>query len=568
MELNRRAFVQSATLGLAALTTAGAAAAAIAGEKTDEKLPAAPGDPVEYACDLAVIGTGGSGMCAVIEGGNLGMNVIAIEQLGFLGGGLYGVEAHYTLDCKPTQDAGMSDQIQTPMEAFDYHMGYNRYRANAKLVRQFVEHCSEQIDWLVDEVGCTVSPHGVLWGLRGPGGSAGIMFLNEDANGNYAKGGIHLANRLTAKAQTLDNVRFLTETHADALIRDEDGRVTGVRCTAKDGSPVVVNAGAVVVATGGFANSYELLEKYCGRNEALASTTQGHTVAGGMGGHFGEGIQMCWEVGAAEEGMRYYDPTIEQVEGEAIDTPVHRAAREPYLYVNKFAKRFSDESHYKILYQPDGMYYSLFDADMAALMESEPTIKTTVYTPSHNNPIEGLANALEEAVAAGRVYKANSIEELAEAAGLDAPTLAATVQEYNDAVDAGEDWWFNKDVAHMHKVQTAPFYLCGMICGILNTCGGVRVSEGLEAMGNDYLVIPGLYVVGNDAGGCYGDQYNHLDSGWASSFAFWSGREAARQAQAYEQASGIAIDPVMPESTAAATADQTGAIGADGIATA
>lgn len=74
------------------------------------------------------------------------------------------------------------------------------------------------------------------------------MFLNEDANGNYAKGGIHLANKLTAKAQTLDTVRFLTETRADALVTDENGRVVGVQCTAKDGTPIKVNAGAVIVA--------------------------------------------------------------------------------------------------------------------------------------------------------------------------------------------------------------------------------------------------------------------------------------------------------------------------------
>ena len=64
--------------------------------------------------------------------------------------------------------------------------------------------------------------------------------------------------------------------------------------------------------------------------------------------------------GPAEEGIRFYDCTIEQVEGEVIDSPVHRAAREPYLYVNKLADRFSNESNYKIIYQPDGMYYSLF----------------------------------------------------------------------------------------------------------------------------------------------------------------------------------------------------------------
>lgn len=563
MELTRRNFVGSCLAAGIAGTCVGLGSEMALADEVVSDLDLA--GATEYACDVAVIGTGGSGMCAIVEAAEQGLNVIGIEQFGYLGGGLYGVEAHYTLDCKPTQDAGMSDQIQTPLEAFTYHMDFNRYRANAKLVRTFVEECAEQIDWLIDDVGCTVSPRGVLWGLRGPGGSAGIMFLNEDAHGNYAKGGIHLANRLTAKAQEFSNAGFLLETTARNLIV-ENGRVVGVACVGKDGAPIKVAAGAVVIATGGFANSYEMLETYCGHNEALASTTQCHAIAGGMGGHNGDGIRMAWAVGAAEEGIRYYDATIEQVEGEVIDSPVHRAAREPYFYVNKLAERFSDESNYRIMYQPDGLYYSLFDADMVTFMETNPTIKNTVYTPSHNNPIEGLQGALENAVAAGTVLRANSIEELAEAAGIDALRLVETVDAYNAAVDAGVDWWFSKNIQHMHKLQTPPFYLCAMRCGILNTTGGVKVTEKLEAVDTSMGIIPGLYVIGNDAGGCYGDMYNHLDSGWASSFAFWSGRAAARNARAYLEDRGIGVEPTMPSSTLVQTADQTGAMGADGIA--
>ena len=70
-------------------------------------------------------------MCAIVQAAENGLNVIGVENFGYLGGGLYGVEAHYTLDCKATQEAGMSDEIQSPLDAYTYHMDFNRWRANA-----------------------------------------------------------------------------------------------------------------------------------------------------------------------------------------------------------------------------------------------------------------------------------------------------------------------------------------------------------------------------------------------------------------------------------------------------
>ena len=78
---------------------------------------------------------------------------------------------------------------------------------------------------------------------------------------------IHLANKLVAKAEEFDNARFLLETHANNLIQDDSGRVIGVawQYRQRDGNVVKVSAGAVIIATGGFANSPEMLEKYCGQ---------------------------------------------------------------------------------------------------------------------------------------------------------------------------------------------------------------------------------------------------------------------------------------------------------------
>jgi fumarate reductase flavoprotein subunit len=61
----------------------------------------------------------------------------------------------------------------------------------------------------------------------------------------------------------------------------------------------------------------------------------------------------------------------------------------------------------------------------------------------------------------------------------------------------------------------------------------LKVYKRLEALDNEDNVIPGLYAVGNDAGGLYGDSYDLIASGTASGFAMVSGRMAGEGALRY-----------------------------------
>lgn len=60
--------------------------------------------------------------------------------------------------------------------------------------------------------------------------------------------------------------------------------------------------------------------------------------------------------------------------------------------------------------------------------------------------------------------------------------------------------------------------------------GGIRVNSNLQVTDKDYKPIPGLYAVGNDASGLFGDTYNLDVRGTANGFAHASGRVAARHA--------------------------------------
>jgi fumarate reductase flavoprotein subunit len=61
--------------------------------------------------------------------------------------------------------------------------------------------------------------------------------------------------------------------------------------------------------------------------------------------------------------------------------------------------------------------------------------------------------------------------------------------------------------------------------------GGIKINHKTEVIDKKGKIIPGLYAVGFDAGGMWGDSYSIKDSSGASaSFAINSGRIAGRNA--------------------------------------
>ena len=88
---------------------------------------------------------------------------------------------------------------------------------------------------------------------------------------------------------------MLAETPVTGLVK-QDGRISGV-VVETDGEETEVAAGAVLVATGGFANNKEWIKRYCGYELGRNVIPIGNTAK------MGDGIRMAWEAGAAEEGI-------------------------------------------------------------------------------------------------------------------------------------------------------------------------------------------------------------------------------------------------------------------------
>ncbi|HCX63984.1 MAG TPA: hypothetical protein DHN33_02075 [Eubacteriaceae bacterium] len=156
----------------------------------------------------------------------------------------------------------------------------------------------------------------------------------------------------------------------------------------------------------------------------------------------------------------------------------------PYAYVNLSGERFINEtSDYTIFYeelikQEDQVSYMIFDG---------------------NTYVE----ALDKAVEKGSAYKSDSLEDLAEQAGIDPEGLTATIENYNTMIENGEDTEFGKDLTGHAKVDTPDYYAVKVVPTILGTMSGLSTDLDTQVLDENGEAIAGLYAAGEVANGMF-----------------------------------------------------------------
>lgn len=113
--------------------------------------------------------------------------------------------------------------------------------------------------------------------------------------------------------------------------------------------------------------------------------------------------------------------------------------------------------------------------------------------------------------------------------------LTKTIGQYNQFVENGEDQFFGKDPQYLRSVEKGPFYGFKLSVGAFCTMGGLKVTPDNELEDKYGKPISGIYATGNDAAGLTGDTYGPNMPGTCAGYAFYSGRNAAQDAQRYLQ---------------------------------
>lgn len=463
--------------------------------------------------DIVVVGAGASGTAASLAAAEQGAKVVLLEKQAVTGGtgayseGIFAVESslqramNYTLS---------RDQ------AFKLIMEYSHWRANAKMVRAYVDKSADTIDWMAQ--------HGVHFEQLTSNYPGGLYTWHI-----YKGRGAGWINAFQAKFAELGQPLY-KETTAKSLII-EKGKVVGVVAENAKGEKLRIHSKAVVIATGGFLNNKEMMQKYTRFPDVMPIANKGKV---------GEGIQMAWSAGAAPEGLEVMASYRPGPVGESTTSHLGAAAKQPHLWLNPSGERFCDESVIfqwpfagNALERQGGSMFVVFDKGSLDYMQTKGIdVGVGVMVPV-TTKLDKFENDFQRGEKAGVAFRADTLEELAKKTGMPAASLKAEVQRYNVAYIERHDGMFAKDPKFLHPIQKAPFYAIKSVATSLGTLGGVKVSERFEAVDKQGRAIPGLYVIGNDAGGMYGDSYDLIMAGSTIGFAVNSGRISADSAVAY-----------------------------------
>ncbi|MCZ7665125.1 MAG: FAD-dependent oxidoreductase [Thermoleophilia bacterium] len=479
-------------------------------ESSQEKIASGEIDLIET--DIVVVGAGGGGLAAGLVAAQGGADVIIVEQLAAPGGLSLFAEGMFAVESSLQRKAYVG---LTRDQAFRHHMEATQWVADPRLVRAFFDRSGETIEWLQRQ--------GVEYD------EAAAMWPDGPRTWHLIKGGGRGLVKALAKQAQKAGARILLKTAMQEILRTSGGRAAGIIARTRTGKDVEIRAKAVIIAGGGYGSNAAALEQHAG-------VIPGTPPLVDMG-QTGQPIWAAWAAGAAEAGTGALMCLLSVV-GEKPDSHLNAAAVQPGLWVNRDGERFCDEAVYfeftlaanALNRQPGAMMYSLFDeAGKERLIAGGVEAPLGIYVPAATK-LERLEADLKRGIERGLAFSGDTPEALADALHIDPVALAKTVDDYNANCDRNRDGAFAKDQSYLRPLRRGPFYAIETRVHVFTSVGGIKINHRTEVVGAEGRVIPGLYAVGNCAGGLYAGNYELTHPGVALAFAVNSGRMAAEGA--------------------------------------
>ena len=447
---------------------------------------------LENDYDVVIIGSGGTGLSAAIQANELGMKVAVLEKEEELGGntnrassGMNAAETNVQLH------HGVIDNV-----ADFYHETYkDGGRLNDKdMLGYFVYHTAPAIDWLAD--------HDIK--LDDITITGGMSKKRTHRPASMAPiGGFLVKSLLKVVAQ--EDIPVFNKTKVTELRRADDGRVNGVKVDA-DGITKIINAKAVILATGGFGASKEYIKRFRPDLESYKTTNQP--------GATGDGLKLAENVGAElmQKNLVQVHPTVQQ------DNPhvylIGEAVRgEGAILVNAEGKRFVNELNTR----------KIVSNAITALPEHSAYLILDQGIRDHVKAIEFYDKV-------GLVVHGETIEDLAKKINVDPSNLKQTVATWNQAVENHDDAEFGRTTGMDRGITNPGFFAIHIAPAIHYTMGGIHITPKTQVLDGNGDIIKGLFAAGEVAGGLHG---NNRVGGNSIAETIVFGRQAGQQVALY-----------------------------------
>lgn len=480
-----------------------------------------------HRTDILVVGCGTGGMFAVASAAEAGGKVIGIDRFP-VGTGVR--EDLGAIDSRYQKEWGTKiDKFEFIAMATQYAGGHVRQ----DLIKLWCNESGAVIDWFGDRL----AERGIKL-VHESGDKGDDTRYKHFAIGHSPKldvkdadGKLIDLNRVLYDYAVKHGARFDYSTTMLKLEK-KNGRVTGCIARNSDGKLVrYVAAKGVVVATGGYARNYKMIEALQPWNLRIVGRT------GAMPGARGDGIRACLWAGAKMDethSMMMFDrcairpdqkPGRETI--ESGDSGFFWMGSQPWLKLDSDGKRFMNESgtYENVLhsneYHKDHAHYTLFDSNWVKYAEAFKMHGCSRMFPFENGAEPNIPwqvvqeKMLPELVEKGYVKKADTLEDLAHALGLPVDAVKASVKRHNELYAKGEDVDFGKEKHRLSAIDKPPFYGAKNVGWMLCTMDGIHINTDLNAMDPEGKPIPGLYVIGNDSGCYFANEYPNLATGMA-----------------------------------------------------
>ena len=425
--------------------------------------------------DVVVVGGGGAGFASALTAKENGANVVLLEKMPQTGGNtlISGGEM-----AAPENELQEKEGIEDSKELFADDV--KEAGGNPELIDNLADKATDAAYWLRDDVGVKWLDSLMFFG----GHSVKRSLIPEEHSGN------ELIKNYLNKCEEL-GIDVITDADVKEIL-SKDNKVTGIKAETEDGD-LTINAKSVVLATGGFGANDDMTYEYDHEiDEHVKSTnTPGAT---------GDGILMAEKLGADTVDMDQIQlyPICDVDTGRILYTGDTRLVGGALL-VNKEGDRFVEELGTRreislaIKAQTDHVGYLLWDEksnEETGTMESNP-------------------DEAEEEFEKGNLYKADTIEELAEHFDIDKDELLKTVETFNENSKKEEDPDFNLRMLGW-TVDEGPYYMLKAAPAVHHTMGGLKINKEAEVLNKDDEWIEGLYAAGEVTGGIHGS--NRLGS--------------------------------------------------------
>ncbi|KAL5342005.1 FAD binding domain-containing protein [Aspergillus crustosus] len=399
-------------------------------------------------------------------------------------------------------------------------------------VNVMLEGAFETVAWMKNELGVSWQlPLGKFFDREKIIAQQGVVDMPPwDTVMAIGEGG-GLMEALWSAVRKTDIAVFHESPVAD-LIADGD-TVEGVTVRLRNATVLV--RGQVILGCGGFEASPRLRRQYLGEGWDLVAL---------RGSRFNTGALMEKAVAAGAGAVGNFGgchATPHDLNAPKILNPsdADRMSRYSFPYsvmVNAEGRRFMDEGE---------NVFSLTYAKTGAAIVKQP--HATAFQVFDQKTL----HLLEPRYSTASPVGAETLEALAEKIGVDEASFSTTLKEYNDATPKDAVDRFNAFGLDGVSTGTAlaipksnwalpldspPYVAYGVTCGITFTYGGLGVDEQARVLNSEGLVMPGLWAVGEIAGGFFAFNYpggSGLTKG--AVFGKIAGEAAAKRAGRFKQ---------------------------------